>query len=81
MAPGSKLTGIKFMSGHGVEGNCLRGFESVDEGFVTILSSMRFDLLLQRSRDQYLSLVPRRLTPLAPVNVRAGMIEHKRMTR
>jgi len=57
MAPGSKLTCIKFMGGHGVGGCCLRGFGSGAEIFVAILSSMRLDLLLQSSRDRYLSFL------------------------
>jgi hypothetical protein len=57
MAPGSKLTGIKFMGGHRVGGDCLRGFESGAEVFVAILSSMRLELLLQSSRDRYLSFL------------------------
>lgn len=49
--------------------------------FVTILSGLRLDLLLHSSKDRYLSLLARRLTPLAPANVRAGMTERKTMTR
>jgi hypothetical protein len=35
----------------------LRGFEGGAEVFVAILSSMRLELLLQSSRDRYLSFL------------------------